>query len=293
VERRVGGGRDGLAIGVEPRPLGLAPRPLRHQALQRHARLEGRLPLAARVEVGARAEHELLSGQRPLAAGEDRREALLGRLHGAPRPPPGAREFPRGLVAPAGHRLAVAIADADDQRVLGRKVRRVGGGGGHAVGVQRPVQHAQRLAHRALARRGEPGVRLVGRVEGRGAHDGRAGGHRLGSGPPDLPAATAAPEAPPRRAERREHEHGLQLALRLGVAAGALRPYQIPAVARPQQEPELELDEAEAVRGPATRPGGRRSPASSPGARTSRASWARQGCRSCSGGRPGRTTGPA
>ena len=202
------GGRDHrLALGLECVRAGL-----RDQCLDRDTRLQRGLAAAAGVEVGTRAQHELLGDQRLLAAPEQGREALLGRLHraldaGGRRP----RQLERLAKAPVGHRRAAPVAEPDHERALGRHVAHVRIGRGGSLGAQRPVQDRDRARDLRLARIGRGAARRAtptpasGARERLRAHHGRAvRRHRLGrrSRPPRAGACRAASGARAPRACR-------------------------------------------------------------------------------------------
>ena len=129
----------------------LAPRlELGERRLEGDAQPERGLAPALGVDVGARAQRELLAGQRDVAAGEQRGEALLRAQRGgspgaARRAAPGARQLAGAVPAAVGDALAVAEADAHDERLLARDLARVGVGRRDAVGVQHAVQARERV----------------------------------------------------------------------------------------------------------------------------------------------------
>ncbi|MFL5867589.1 MAG: hypothetical protein ACJ766_10890 [Thermoleophilaceae bacterium] len=136
----------------------------------------------------------------------------------------------------------------------------MGVGGGDALGVERaaePPLGARKLGVRAVAVAAElvqPGLRLLARAERLRPDDRRTrGGDRFRLRLLDGSAASPLQEAPLRRAERPQDEDGVRV-------AGRLLAKQVAPVGRTQQEPELELDEAEEICRGATRPGGPNSP---------------------------------
>ena len=121
---------------------------LGQQRFETGAQLQGRLAVAAGVEVGAGAQQQRLAGVEPFAAAEHRGEALLrAQLLLAPPPRRAAAGRDGDLAgdgeAAGGDLLAAAEADPARDRALGgeRRQRRVGGGDG--VGVEGAVEQRQ------------------------------------------------------------------------------------------------------------------------------------------------------
>ena len=176
--------------------------------------LQGGLAAAPGVDVLARAQRELLAGQR-------RRR---GRPSSAPRrswgrsaasrrrPRRDGRELERLDPAPVGHLVALAVADAHDDRLLAAHLAHVRVGGGGALHVQHAVEDGHRRLRLGLAGRAQPalGGGLVG--ERLGGDEGHApGGDRRGLGGGGPAPAAAQPAAlrarrawrPPARARSR------------------------------------------------------------------------------------------
>jgi hypothetical protein len=211
---------------------------------QRHLELERRLAAAAGVEVLARAQRELFAGQRGVASAEQRGEALLGAQHGL-APAPGAGEGRLDRAQPVAIRdlLALAVAEAHDERLIGVDLTHVRVGGRRAVQVKDAVEHGHRLVHPGLgglallAGIAQPALGRAFVGEGLDGDERRARdrhrrrlGHRSPRPAPSQPSAL-------RRAHRGEDQHVLDLAR---VAADDVAP-----VLRSERPGELELDEAE------------------------------------------------
>ena len=92
--------------------------------------LQGGLAAAPGVDVLARAQRELLAGQDGVAAAEQRAEALLGAQRGvAAGAARDERKLERLHPAPVGHLIALAEADAHDDRLLAAHLAHVRIGG--------------------------------------------------------------------------------------------------------------------------------------------------------------------
>ena len=224
---------DHVAVGLEGRPavardLGH----LRQEALQGHARLQGRLAEAAGVEVGPRSQHQLLARQHGLAAAQQRGEALLGRLHRAPHAPALPRQLPGLGEAPVGHRVARAVADPHHQR-RARPRRRARWGPPSPCGRSGSRGSAPRARRRP--RRPRPRCRRAARSATRRprASSPKAAGRLIVARAVGRARARASVTSRPLRPERnrrcgapsvRQDEHVLRLGVRLGRARGSDHP---------------------------------------------------------------------
>ena len=135
-------------------------------AVSGRVELQGGLAAAPGVDVLARAQRELLAGQHGVAAAEQRAEALLRAQR---RVAPRARRATRGKLerlhpAPVGHLIALAVADAHDDRLLAAHLAHVRIGGRGALHVQHAVERGHRRLRLGLARGAQPalGGGLVG-----------------------------------------------------------------------------------------------------------------------------------
>ena len=135
---------------------------------ERGVELQRGLAPAPGVDVLARAQGELLAGQHGVAAAEQRAEALLraqrrvaARCRGA-----GGGQLERLDPAPVGHLVALAVADAHDERLLAAHLAHVRVGGGGAVHVQHAVERGHRRLRLGLAGGAQPALGGLVVVEG-------------------------------------------------------------------------------------------------------------------------------
>jgi hypothetical protein len=114
---------------------------MRRERLQRDPRLQRRLAPARGVQVHPGSQHQLLGHQRRLAGAQQRREALVGRLH-RPLHPPRARprQLQRLAEAAVGDLLALAVAHPGDQRPVYGDFGQVGIRGRQTTGKEGTVQ---------------------------------------------------------------------------------------------------------------------------------------------------------
>ena len=216
--------------------------------VERDQHLQRGFASAVVVEVEARAKRELLRGQRPLAAAQERRQPRL-RVEN-PRsalPPPEHDQLTRVGPQPVGDLFAAPVADPGDERLMALHRIQVGIGRGQPEGVKRAVQHGQIRGELLLARAAQPGRRLVfvrellADVDHRRAAGGNGRRLRLRW---SLRLPRSAPDparAPLDRAKRRDHEHMGRGAVGLGVR----RAKQVAPVGRTERPRQLDLAEAE------------------------------------------------
>ncbi len=228
---------------------------LDQERLETDAQLQGRLAVAAGVEVGAGAEEEGLAGVGLLAAAEDGRHSFLrAQLFFAASPARGAGgdvDLAGIAEAACGRLFAAAETDQDPLRPLGGKLGAGGGvGAGERLRVQGAVEQLQGFVDqdldRVLGLRGfvKPACRfLFGLEAGEGADrgDSRQRQRRC------LLLGLARPAAPPaagrRRADLLQDEDALR-GLRVEPAN------QVAAVGQRQRSSEVELDEPEQGQSP-------------------------------------------
>jgi hypothetical protein len=211
--------------------------------LESDAQLEGRLAVAPGVEVGPRAEGQLLARQGDVARAEERREPLLWTQRGRTAGARAARrpQLERLVPAPLGHLLALAQPDPHDQRLLARRLAHGGIGCGEPVRVQHPPDHGERLARLGLAvgaAQPAPGLGVArerGGGDERHARDRHLG--RGGLGRDRARAATAQASARAASGERCDDQDVRRLAR---VPAHHVAPFR-----RPERQGQLDLHEAE------------------------------------------------
>jgi hypothetical protein len=183
------------ALGqVGPVPPGLE---LGEGGLERDAQLQRRLAQPPGVEIGARAQDELLAGQRGVAAAEQRREALLRAQRALASRALGGllrRRLDGVGPLPVGDLLADAVADAGHERLLAGDLADAGAGRRDAVQGDDPVEDRE-LERDLVDRVVQPGLRarLVDRVAPDDGRPPRRDGRRLGGGGALAPRRAAAP----------------------------------------------------------------------------------------------------